>query len=267
MTRQKITALVAIATPTLAIAVAFTLTGCTSAIQVTSDHVAVGNESVELRTWAGASGHWFVNLHDDENTSVDAARWFIGRHGGTVLELAHDGSRNVSFELGGSEYAADPNRIYTAAGRAATLERLSQNSASANDATAALTNAIIDRIRTADPTWVVALHNNSEDAYSLRSYLPGGPYLGDALAIHHGYDMDPDDFYFVTSEQLYRLLARQNLNVVLQNNAGVTDDGSLSVYCAQAGINYVNVEAQHGHERIQRRMIARLVRALAEVEP
>jgi len=35
----------------------------------------------------------------------------------------------------------------------------------------------------------------------------------------------------------------QLLNVVLQSNTSVTDDGSLSVYAAQQGKPYINCEA------------------------
>lgn len=261
MLSQKITVTYAIATISLAAA------GCAGTVDVASDNVAVGDQTVELRTWTGGPGHWFVNLHDDENTSVDAALWYIRKRGGRVIELAHDGTRNVTFGLGSTKHAVDPNRIYTDAGRAATLESLSEYSEAANEATKALSDAVVGRINDANPTWVVALHNNTDESYSLKSYLPEGPYLGDARAVHHGFDMDPDDFYFVTDEKLYRALAMKNLNVVLQNNDGVTDDGSLSVYCARAGIRYVNVEAQHGHERTQRRMIVRLLRALPDLEP
>ena len=38
-----------------------------------------------------------------------------------------------------------------------------------------------------------------------------------------------------------------------------TDDGSLSVYAGQRGRPYVNVEAQHGHAREQRRMFEALM--------
>jgi hypothetical protein len=42
-------------------------------------------------------------------------------------------------------------------------------------------------------------------------------------------------------------LAVGRYHIVLQDNTNVTDDGSLSVFCARGGIDYVNVEAEHGH--------------------
>src|SRR5690606_27170642 len=95
-----------------------------------------------------------------------------------------------------------------------------------------------------------------------RSYLPGATYAADAEAVHLAPTEDADDFFFVTDRPLYDALARAGFNVVLQNNATVTDDGSLSVLAARRGQRYVNVEAQHGHTAQQRRMVEALVRVL-----
>ena len=62
--------------------------------------------------------------------------------------------------------------------------------------------------------------------------------------------------------RLYGLFTPTGFNVVLQNNANVTDDGSLSVYCGQREIEYVNVEAQHGHRGANRKMLKRMLREL-----
>ena len=71
--------------------------------------------------------------------------------------------------------------------------------------------------------------------------MPGAVYEVDAEAVYNGKHKDPDQFYFVTSARLYGMLTPTKFNVVIQNNANVTDDGSLSVYCGQRGIEYVNV--------------------------
>jgi D-alanyl-D-alanine dipeptidase len=54
------------------------------------------------------------------------------------------------------------------------------------------------------------------------------------------------------------------MNVVLQDNRQVTDDGSLSVYCGKWGIPYVNVEAQHEHLEQQLQMLKVLLRIIAD---
>ena len=40
-----------------------------------------------------------------------------------------------------------------------------------------------------------------------------------------------------------------------QNNATVTDDGSLSVYAGLKKIDYINIEAEHGKTAQQKRML------------
>jgi hypothetical protein len=94
---------------------------------------------------------------------------------------------------------------------------------------------------------VIALHNNKEDGYSASSYRVDSIYEKEALAIYMGWHADADDFYFVTDRRIFEALQPAYYHIVLQDNARMTDDGSLSVYCGQRGIPYVNVEAQHGH--------------------
>ena len=113
---------------------------------------------------------------------------------------------------------------------------------------------------------VVALHNNTPERYGANSYAPGQEYAQDAAAVHLVPGSDLDDFFFVTEHGIYQALVELGFNVVLQNNAAVTDDGSLSVYCGQHRIPYVNVEAQHGHLRQQIDMLTSLFTVLDKLD-
>ena len=44
--------------------------------------------------------------------------------------------------------------------------------------------------------------------------------------------------------------------MLLQNNATVTDDGSLSVYAGMQRIDYINIEAEHLKKDQQKKMLA-----------
>ena len=77
---------------------------------------------------------------------------------------------------------------------------------------------------------------------------------------------DADDFFFVTAARLFDALAARGFTVVLQDNARVTDDGSLSVLAARRAQLYVNVEAQHGHRAEQTAMLRALLDVLAAME-
>lgn len=212
---------------------------------------------------AGCAALHALVVHDDEDTAVEAGLDVLRMHGGRLVELIHDGSRNVTFTANGRRFVADPNRIFTDAGRRATLRALSTDRPEARQALERFASAILALYAPqGPPSPIVALHNNTDGRYSALSYRPGQPYAGDAVALHLEPGADEDDFFFVTTRALFDALAAGGFNVVLQNNATVTDDGSLSVWAAQAGVPYVNVEAQHGHRAEQMRMIRYLLRVL-----
>lgn len=226
----------------------------------------LGNLTVTLATHRapGAEGQVTVNalnLHDDESTSVDAARTVIAELGGRVVEIQHSGDRNLTFTLGGRVFKADPNRIFTDAGRRKTLAALSTDAPAARSALSTFADSVLAHYTSERPSVVVTLHNNTENNYGTRDYLRGGQYFNEAAATTLQDGADPDDFFFVTDRPIYDALVAKGFNVVLQDNDAATDDGSLSVWAAQNGVPYVNVEAQHGHAEEQ----ARMLRALAQI--
>ena len=236
-------------------------------LETTSRVLTLGDDRVALRIHQRAVGgspvaFHALNVHDDEGTSVDAALDVVRRRGGRVVELVHSGDRNAAFQVGGQSYAADPNRMFTDAGRARTLASLSRDAPQARAALAAFADEVLAAYTEARPEVVVTLHNNTPGRYSALSYQPGGEYASDAAAVTVHPGSDPDDFFFVTDRGLYDALAARGFNAVLQDNAAATDDGSLSVWAAQNGVPYVNVEAQHGHRDAQARMIDALVDVL-----
>lgn len=246
--------------------------GCGTSERVTSQEpvIAIQNTTISVNCSEKAEGAFYLNLHENESTSVDAALLVAGQEGGTVCRLVHDGGRNITFVAQGDTFRFDPNRMFTDAGARASLRALSVDSSRVSDEVVAsvrgFARSIVSRLDLDDRPIVVALHNNTDDQYSTLSYEPGGIYERDAAAVHVQPGADPDDFFFVTEADLFEDLQVEGFNVVLQNNAVVTDDGSLSVYAAQRGLRYVNVEAQHGHTDEQARMIRALLRVLASTD-
>ena len=105
-----------------------------------------------------------------------------------------------------------------------------------------------------DPgTIVVAMHNNTDVNYSIKSYLPGGDESENTKDVYINDSWDPDDFVYTTVEEYFNELKARGVNVILQDNEACVNDGSLSVYCGQNDIPYLNIEAQKGHleEQIQ----------------
>ena len=225
--------------------------------------LALGDTTVALAVHEGVPregprGLDLLVLHDDENTAVEAGTAFVDEYGGRLVVLEAQGERRVSFAVGGHAYSVDPNRIFTPVGAALTLG--TDSTAEAVAFVRLFGDAILGVYR--PEALVVTLHNNTPDRYSARSYAEGGEYAADAAAVHLADGTDPDDFFFVTDRPLFDELVRMGFNVVLQDNARVTDDGSLSVWAARQGLRYVNVEAEHGHLATQRAMLHALAHVL-----
>ena len=185
------------------------------------------------------------NMHDNENTSAMAGRAVSQKYGGEYFELIHNGKRNISFQVGQDSVHIDPNRIFTDAGIWAQLERNKCKDANVFMALKSWRNSLLAILDLEKRDLVIALHNNTNQNYSFKSYMSGEEYENEAEDLHHGRLNDKDDFYFVTDPHIMNQLKTGRYNVILQANNTMTDDGSLSVYCAQLGIPYVNVEAQH----------------------
>jgi len=194
----------------------------------------------------------FLNLHENENTSVVAVRNFLYFNGGKLVKFNKGDSRLVTFVFKNSSYSVDPNRIFTTKGITDSL--LTYNPSLGNteipddlvSEVAGLAASVLSVYDIDAVPVVLALHNNG-GSYGANSYLPGGPYENDAAEVYISAGRDPSDFYYVVDMVYYEYLSAEGreYNVVLQDDASVSDDGSLSYYCGQAHVNkqYVNFEA------------------------
>jgi hypothetical protein len=204
-------------------------------------NVTLGDTVIQLEVIRYGLGPVFVALHENESTAVTAAKKVVPVVGGTLIILRHGGNRNVTFTLSGVTYQFDPNRIFTKEGIRQTLKGGSAKKAT--EAVQNLAKVILAEIGTRP---IVALHNNTNSAYSIVSYLPRGQYSRDAKEVHRVLSQDADDFFFTTSKSLFTLAKQNGFNVALQADAP-NDDGSLSVYSGKRGLLYVNVEAEQGN--------------------
>jgi hypothetical protein len=196
-----------------------------------------------------------VNVHDDENTSVAAGKVIIEQSGGRLIELSHGGHRLVTFILGGENYSFDPNRIFSDAGIQATLEKHSTWSEAAHRAVKRFAAQFLEHFALDREPVIIALHNNSEGALSITSYLPGAEHAASAKSVRVAATRSSDDFFYVTDQRFFDYLKQRDFNVTLQDNANVPDDGSLSVYFGRQGIPYVNIEAEVSHLNAQIEMV------------
>ena len=205
----------------------------------------------------------FVNLHDDELTSVDAAKRILEEHGGMLVEIENDSQRNIRFKLGRQFYKVDPNRMFSKEGIKKSLDQLGVTSPKAIHEVTKLGQRIIQLIPE-EAKCIIALHNNTSDLFSVLEYAPGNKRSADSKKVSVNAAQDPDDFFLTTDNHLYERLADSGFNTILQDNKGCTDDGSLSVYCGRKNIRYVNCETEHGKTEQYYDMMKALVAALAD---
>lgn len=236
--------------------------------QSNTERIQLGSTSIRFQQTCGQPqpGISWLHVHENETTAVATAKALIDSlHLGCFVTWQHSGDRYVSYQLAGKQYKFDPNRIYTPKGLAATLKANGHYSTKGYKAAQQLADAFI-RKYVAGNRLVIAMHNNSDGGgLHIKSYLPGGDYANDAAEVYVNEAADIDDFFYTTDKRIFDFLKAKGFNILLQNNATVTDDGSLSVYCGNQQMAYLNIEAQQGHLAEQKAMmlaVYEMIRAL-----
>lgn len=217
--------------------------------------LSLGNRQVvlERRTYDSLQPWFLLRLHHNETTAGRAAAAFLERKGGRLLEVDNGGGRNISFGLEGRQFTFDPNRMFTPAGIAASLGLYSTFLPAAAAEVEKLGAFVLAQLP--DSATVVAVHNNTDNHYSILSYVEDTAYRNDAAHLHINYSLDADNFFLTTDSTVFHYLKELNYNVVLQHNGAARDDGSLSVWMGRQNRRYVNVEAQFGHLEAQTEML------------
>ncbi|MCL6262845.1 hypothetical protein [Craterilacuibacter sp. RT1T] len=225
--------------------------------------LALGEHAVLLaERRSGASCVLLLNVHENESTALAAGSALLARYGGRLLSLQHGGGRLLHFGVNGEDARADPNRIFSRAGIAATLAHYGSDSAAARLALAGFSEALLWQLAPDRASAIITLHNNHPGGYSAASYLPGGALASSAAEVALAPGVSPDQFLLVSERRLFLPLAAQGFNVVLQDR-GAPDDGSLSVYAAAHAIPYINVEATAGALATQTVMLEAALQLLA----
>lgn len=226
--------------------------------QTSSTSHQLGSTTIRFQQFCGQpqTGISWLHVHENETTAVATAKALIDSlQQGCFVTWQHSGDRYVSYQLAGKTYKFDPNRIYTPKGLAATLKANGHYSTKGYKAAQQLADAFIAKY-VAGNRLVIAMHNNSDGGgLHIKSYLPGGDYANDAAEVYVNEAADIDDFFYTTDKRIFDFLKARGFNILLQNNATVTDDGSLSVYCGNKNMAYLNIEAQQGHLAEQKAMM------------
>lgn len=240
------------------------ISGCSTPRRIACVPFQIGHTTVHAQVYQRpAPGPTYLNVHDDENTSVTAGKKILPQSGGRLIELRHSGKRFVVFELDGQTYRFDPNRIFSPTGVRATLERTKNHSDAAQQAVEAFTTHFLETFDFDREPVIIALHNTGGGGLSINSYLATGDKPTTASAVHVSTNRFAGDFFYVTDRRFFDYLKERDFNVTLQDDANVPDDGSASVYFARKGIPYINVEADNKHLAEQIEMV-RVAREMVE---
>ena len=241
------------------------LSGCTT-LNSTRQSFRLGETVIHVRvTEHNEPAPTMVNVHDDENTSVRAGKVVIQESGGRLIELVHGGKRLIQFQLQGETYRFDPNRIFTEAGIRSTLARQGNYSEAAKTVVRDFATQFVETFSLNHQPVIIALHNTGNGGLSINSYQPDRKLNRAAARVHESQSRSAGDFFYVTDERLFAWLKARDFNVMLQDNANVPDDGSMSVYFARLGIPYLNIEANNDHLKEQIEMVRAARQMLIEL--
>ncbi len=232
-------------------------------LAVTTHTLRLEDEKVWVHIYeAATSGLNLVNLHDNENTAAAVAREYISQHGGRLVELRHGRGRYIIIRRGTSRAKFDPNRMFSPGGLRKTLNHFADLSEANVSVGSAFSKSVLELIELPAHGIVVALHNNTDGKLTIDDFKPGGWYGLDTETVHISNRQDHDDFFFTNHQPIYEALAGLNYNVALMV-PHPPDRGGLGAYVQMHSGIYVNVEAQHGHKKQQRKMLDDLGRLLA----
>lgn len=210
----------------------------------------------------------FINMHDDENASVEATKSLLEKRGGMLIEIENFEKRNIQFRMKGTTYTFDPNRIFTRAGTRQTLEFFRKEKVPdyVIDEVELLGKWLI-RLMPADAKCVIALHNNTNGNFTINDFLPGRIRNDAAEKAFAAPGQDGDDLFFTTDAAIYNDTKKAGYNTILQANKTARDDGSLSIYYGRRNMRYVNCETEHGKVQQYREMMSALINILDEDKP
>lgn len=203
------------------------------------------------------------NMHDNEFTSVEAAKQVLSERGGLIIKIENKKQRFINFKLNNKTYTFDANRIFSREGIEQTLRDRGHYSPAAAVEVENFAQKLLSLIPDT-ASCIVALHNNFDGDFSIKSYINGGSRQADAKDVYEDSLEDADDIALTTDSILFRKMADFGYNSILQDNINVKKDGSLSVHYGEKGRRYINIETEHGSVQKYVEMLAKLYDILAE---
>lgn len=228
----------------------------------------LSGEKIKFRLYNPESptGLTFINLHDNENSCVQATLKLIRQSKDKFIEIKFKGKRwlNGINPQSGKKFIFDPNRIFTDFGCFQTLKMYFAYNSYNKMELLKLSSFITDSLLK-NTNFVIAVHNNT--ALHIEKYIPDSIFQDNAAEIFVNPEHNAHNFFYVLEKEHFENMMNLGYNVLIQNPTEVKDDGSLSVYCAQKNIPYVNVEAKEGESEFQYKMLFDLRNTIPTINP
>jgi hypothetical protein len=220
----------------------------------------LGDKSIALKViqYGETTSTCCINLHDNEATSVEAARLILEQRGGIIVKIENNAQRMICFPFKGVTYTFDPNRIFSRVGIESTLRATGKINPLAIIEVEKFAEHLLQLIPDT-VSCVIALHNNSNGDFSVKTYERGGKREHDASQVYADNWQDADDIVLTTDEGLFTKMSTLGYNSILQDNINVNKDGSLSVYYGELNKRYVNIETQFGKKAQYKEMLGKLM--------
>lgn len=231
----------------------------------TTQTIYLGEEKVWIDIYERVGADiTLLNLHDNENTAVEAGLVFIEKYGGRLIELRHGRGREVVVRVDGILQRFDPNRMFSDVGLRKSLEYFQNNNDEVFSIAAAFRDSVLNLFAIHEESVVIAIHNNTPGKLSINDFRAGEWYGEDTRKVFINPHQDPDNFYVVAQHSLYGALAERGYNVALraQNSP---DRGMLMDYCVHLGALNITVETEHGKRVEQEEMLDVLWEILKEI--
>jgi hypothetical protein len=222
----------------------------------------LGNTNCSIRIYQSKYAiATLIALHGNENTCIAASLALPHPALFTLYDLLENGNRLIKYSYNNKNYYFDPNRIFSKEGIMKTLKKYNKSYPENLIAKVKKFSEAILKIAAikSSSKYIIAIHNNTNGHFSVNSYKN----TTNASMTYISKSQDPDDFFLVTKLSDFNFFEAQKQNVVLQSKSA-KDDGSLSIYCQNNKIPYINVEAQEGHKRKQTEMLLLCERLLTK---
>ena len=227
----------------------------------------IGNSRVRIQTfqYGDRNDNVFISLHDNEFTGLEPTKLLLEEHGGLLIKIENNYSRNINFSLDQRSFTFDPNRMFSKIGIQKTLQSFGRTSDKAINEVDKFAKRIL-QLFPKGFNCAIALHDNTDGGYSVKHYQPGSQYGNDARLVSTDSSQDPDDFFLTTDSLLFHQLSAKKYNTILQHNQRAKQDGSLSVYFGKKNIRYLNCETQHGKTGQFKEMMTTAIHCLKEMQ-